>query len=92
MSGINPEPKKRPVVVTVFGIIIIIQGALLLLCCFPLGLIGMQVPDFAVVYPENYKPFLYGVMVISLVEVIYGLLAAIGLLMNKTWARLHVVI
>ena len=92
MSGINTESKKRPVVVTVFGILIIIQGTLLLLCCIPLGLIGMQVSDLAAVYPENYKPFFYGTMVISLVEVIYGLLAAIGLLMNKTWARLHVVI
>ena len=58
MSGVNPESKKRPVVVTVFGIIIIIHGALLL-CCIPLSFIGMQVPEFAAEYPENYMPFLY---------------------------------
>ena len=92
MNGINPEPKKRPVVATVFGIIIIIQGTLTLCCCFPLGTVGMLTPDFAADYPQNYMPFLYATMFISGVEVIYGLVAAISLLFNKSWARVHTVI
>jgi len=89
---INPESKKRPVVVTVFSIIIIIIHGAMLICCLPMSFIGMLTPDFAADNPQNYMSFLYGTMVIYSVEVIYGLFAAIGLLMNKTWARLHVVI
>ena len=92
MSGINPEPKKRPVVVTVFGIIIIIIHGALLLCCMPLSFIGMQLPEFAEGFPENYMPFLYVTTATGMVTAIYGLIAAIGLLMNKTWARSHVMI
>jgi len=92
MNAINPEPKKRPVVATVFGIIIIIQGTLTLCCCFPLGIVGMLTPDFAADSPQNYMPFLYATIFISAVEVIYGLVAAVGLLLNKSWARVHTVI
>ena len=92
MNGINTEPKKRPVVATVFAIIIIIQGALTLCCCFPLGIVGMFTPDFAADYPQNYMPYLYATTFISGVEVIYGLVAAVGLLLNKSWSRVHTVI
>jgi uncharacterized BrkB/YihY/UPF0761 family membrane protein len=92
MSGVNPESKKRPVVVTVVGIIIIIHGILLLFCCVPLSVIGMQLPEFAPESPKNYRLFLYVTTAIGMVGVIYGIFAASSLLMNKSWARLHVMI
>jgi len=92
MNSANPETNKRPVVATVFGIIIIIQGGLMLCCGVPLGVAGMLSPDLASDYPQNYRPFLYAAMLSGAVEIVYGLVAAIGLLLNKSWARVHVVI
>ena len=92
MNSVNPETNKRPVVATVFGIILIIQGALMLCCCFPLGVVGMLLPDLASDYPQNYMPFLYGTILISAGEIVYGLVAAICLLLNKSWARVHTMI
>ena len=95
MNSISPDSNKRPVAATVFAIIIIIQGALTLCCCVPLGLLGsvLDSKDFpSPDYPPNYMPFLYGTMLISAVEIVYGLVAAIGLLLNKSWARFHVVV
>jgi hypothetical protein len=91
---INLESKKRPVVVTVFSIIIIIIHGALLLCCFvPFGVLEiLSSSNLASDYPQNYMPFLYGTMLISAVEIVYGLVAAIGLLLNKSWARFHVVV
>ena len=94
MNSISPDSNKRPVAAPVFAIIIIIQGALTLCCCVPLGLLGsaLDSKDFpSPDYPQNYMPFLYATMFISGVEVIYGLVAAIGLLLNKSWARVHTV-
>lgn len=52
----------------------------------------MQLPEFAAESPENYRLFLYVTTAIGMVEVIYGIFAASSLLMNKSWARLHVMI
>ena len=95
MNGISPESNKRPVAATIFAIIIIIQGALMLCCGVPLGLLGsaLDSKDFpSPDYPQNYVAYLYATTLISAVEVIYGLVAAIGLLMHKSWARIHTVI
>ena len=95
MNSISPDSNKRPVAATVFAIIIIIQGALTLCCCVPLGLLGsaLDSKDFpSPDYPQNYMSFLYGTALTGAVEVIYGLVAAVGLLMNKSWARIHTVI
>ena len=62
MNGINPESNKRPVAATIFAIIIIIQGALMLCCCVPLGLLGsaLDSKDFpSPDYPQNYVAYLY---------------------------------
>ena len=95
MTSENSETKQRPVIATVFGVILIIQGTLTLCCCVPLGLLGVIGGSKDVLsadYPQNYMPFLYATIFISGVEVIYGLVVAIGLLMNKSWARVHTVI
>lgn len=92
MTSENPETNQRPVIATVLGIIIIIQGTLTLCCCVPLGIVGMLIPEFEADNPQNYMTFLYATVFISGVEVIYGLVAAVGLLLNKSWARVHTVI
>ena len=70
MSTGNIDKNERPVVVTVFGIILIIQGILTLCCCVPLGIVGMLIPDFEAGNPQNYMTFLYATIFISAVEVI----------------------
>ena len=79
MNSISPDSNKQPVAATVFAIIIIIQGALTLCCCVPLGLLGsaLDSKDFpSPDYPQNYMPFLYGTTIIYAVEIVYGLVAA----------------
>ena len=92
MNEPNPviTSAKRPTSVLLIAILILLESVFGL-CCGSLGIIGLQSPIIAETLPPNYMTFVYVQIAISGFLTIYALVGAIGMLMHKVWARVHVI-